>query len=369
MVHRWLRVVCTHLATLYSYRSYCLGCYTRHFVAFVSVVLPVRSLHVGSGNDLQKQIASLVAHSFALRYHGAVIFALPHFAHRQHVLGRLRFVDAGAAQRHLLGFVPLGTYPECSLEARARGGLMQRKDSRMKAWFHLFTVWLLLCALTVPIQADVRESSFSKETEDALSGVLFFGESTTAHLSRVGGVLDTDEGRGKVLRDESGTRCLDMRILSSPVFYGGEKISFAEAIESAQPRVLVLSFGLNGISRWSRDPEAFLRNYRALIDGIRSRSPNTYILLQSVYPVGENTVFSLPVAEINQQICTLNQSIESLAGEYENVGYVNTAALLTDTNGALNAAYDHGDGIHLTNTAYRILLAALCEQIQKIQLP
>lgn len=246
---------------------------------------------------------------------------------------------------------------------------MQRKDSRMKAWFHLLTVWLLLCALTVPIQADLREPSFSKETEDALSGVLFFGESTTAHLARAGGVLDTDAHREKVLRDESGTRCLDMRILSSPVLYGGEKCSVADAIERAQPRVLVLSFGLNGISRWSRDNEAFLRNYRALIEGALERSPHTHILLQSIYPVGENTVFSSPVAQVNQQIGTLNQMIQALAAEYENVGYVNTSVLLTDANGTLNTAYDHGDGIHLTNAAYRILLSALCEHIQKNELP
>ena len=93
----------------------------------------------------------------------------------------------------------------------------------MKTWFKLFTVYLLLCLLTVPIYAECGEPFvLSKTQEDALAGVFFFGESTTAHLARSGGVLDTDEHRGKVLRDESGTRYLDMRILSSPVFYQGE---------------------------------------------------------------------------------------------------------------------------------------------------
>ena len=139
----------------------------------------------------------------------------------------------------------------------------------MKTWLKLLTVFSLLCAMTVSAQAESREPFvLSKTQKDALSGVFFFGESTTAHLARTGGILDTAEGRGKVLRDESGTRYLDMRILSSPVIYYGEgrpeQVSFAEAVERAQPRVLVLSFGLNGIMRWSRDPDAFLRNYRAL---------------------------------------------------------------------------------------------------------
>ncbi len=238
----------------------------------------------------------------------------------------------------------------------------------MKTWFNLLTVISLFCVLTVQVQAERGEPFVLQENEtDTLSGVYFFGESTTAHLSRVGGVLDSDAHRAKVLRDESGTRYLDMRILSSPVFCDGEKISFARAVEKLQPRVLVLSFGLNGITRWSRDPDAFLRNYRALIEGILERSPSTKILLQSVYPIGENTCFSLPVCEINAQIDNLNKHVASLAEEYQNVEYVNTAALLFDANGALNTAYDVGDGIHLTNEAYRIILSFLSQRIAKTE--
>lgn len=238
----------------------------------------------------------------------------------------------------------------------------------MKTWLKLFTVFSLMIALTVQVQAVPGELFvLSSTNEDTLSGVFFFGESTTAHLARAGGVLDTDAHRGRVWRDESGTRYLDARILSSPVFYyegnRTEKIPFAEAVERAQPRVIVLSFGLNGITRWSRDPEAFLRNYRALIEGILARSPNTKIILQSVYPVGENTVFSLSKWELNQQICNLNVHIEKLANEYENTEYINTAALLFAASGALSAAFDSGDGIHLTNEAYRMILAFLEQTI------
>ena len=238
----------------------------------------------------------------------------------------------------------------------------------MKVWLTLLTVFSLFCVLTVPIQAESGELFvLSKTEEDALGGVFFFGESTTAHLARAGGVLDTDAHRAKVLRDESGTRYLDARILSSPVFYNGEKISFAEAVERGQPHVLVLSFGLNGITRWSRNTDAFLRNYRALIEGILERSPSTKIILQSVYPVGENTCFSLSKEEINAQIGKLNKHVASLAEEYQNVEYVNTAALLSDASGALNSAYDVGDGIHLTNEAYGIILLVLRQHIKEIR--
>ena len=122
-----------------------------------------------------------------------------------------------------------------------------------------------------------------------------------------------------------------------------------------------------GITRWSRDPEAFLRNYRVLIDGILAHSPNTKILLQSVYPVGENTSFSLPINELNQQINNLNMHISTLAKEYEAVDYINTAALLMSESGALSSIYDSGDGIHLTNEAYHIILPFLCQRIMEIE--
>ena len=139
-------------------------------------------------------------------------------------------------------------------------------------------------------------------------------------------------------------------------------------MERAQPRVLVLSFGLNGITRWSRDPDAFLRNYRALIEGIIERSPHTKIVLQSVYPVGENNCFSLSKEELNKQIASLNTQISDLSKECENVAYVNTSALLADASGVLLSNYDIGDGIHLTNEAYRIILTFLCQSISKAEL-
>jgi lysophospholipase L1-like esterase len=83
--------------------------------------------------------------------------------------------------------------------------------------------------------------------------------------------------------------------------------------------------------------------------------------------VGENDVFSSPKDALNKQIDELNVHIVSLAKEYQNVEYVNTAALLKDEGGALNSVYDVGDGIHLTNDAYRIVLKFLCQQIEQTE--
>lgn len=204
--------------------------------------------------------------------------------------------------------------------------------------------------------------------EEALSGTVFFGESTTAHLSRTGGLLDTPSGRRMVFRDQSGTRMLDRRILSSPVLYprgeGMQTLPFSEALAYERPTRIVLSFGLNGLRTFAKNTEALLSPYRILIDGIRKASPDTRIYLQSVYPVGENSVFSADLFTVNREIRTVNEALKALCAEY-GILYLDTAALLADENGTLRKECDIGDGIHLTNEAYRILLSDIAETIRR----
>ncbi len=195
----------------------------------------------------------------------------------------------------------------------------------------------------------------------SLPDFVFFGESTTAHLSRSGGVLDTPAGRMQVLRDGSGTRMLDRRILASPVvLYGAdgscETVSFSDAVARLRPKNLVLSFGLNGIMGFLASPERFDAAYGLLIDGIRQVSPETRILLQSVYPVRASDGFSVDTPTLNAHIRSLNERIQAIASQ-RGVVYLDSASVLRDADGALRADYDSGDGIHLTNDAYRALLA------------
>ena len=204
----------------------------------------------------------------------------------------------------------------------------------------------------------------ANEEWECIERLFFFGESTTAHLARKGGVLDTPSNLHRVLRDETGTRMLDRRILSSPVFCKDEsgntvKRPFSEAIALIKPECLVLSFGLNGIMGFIRDPARFSDAYTVLIDGILAASPSTCIVLQSVYPVRNAANYSVNVQTLNAHILTLNAQIEQIAASYPNVRFTDTASVLRDSDGSLLAAYDAGDGIHLTNQAYRAILSYL----------
>lgn len=206
--------------------------------------------------------------------------------------------------------------------------------------------------------------------EEFLSGTYFFGESTTAHLARRGGVLDTPRHRSHVWKDESGTRMLDRRILASFVdctLPGGSvrQVSLEEALQLTKPPRLVLSFGLNGLLYFHKNQTAFLGDYRRLIQRVRELSPDTEIVIQSIYPVRENGVFTLPPETLNAYIEVLNTRLFELARDTDKVRFIDTARLLRDADGKLKKEYDSGDGIHLTSDAYRQILSCLAAALYK----
>ncbi|MBQ8311431.1 MAG: hypothetical protein IJX80_10515 [Clostridia bacterium] len=230
---------------------------------------------------------------------------------------------------------------------------------------------LLLCLFSVEIQKEnigasvILSDAMLGESADAgeeyLTRMVFFGESTTAHLARTGGVLDTAAGHRQVWKDASGTRMLNRRILASTVDYTDENgicecIPFEEAVMRAQPAYMVLSFGLNGIVGFTENVSRFTETYRYLIESIHTRSPSTRISLQSVYPVRSADNFSVDVDTLNQKIALLNGHIATLAEALPYVRYADTASVLSDASGALSVQYDSGDGIHLTNKAYEKIL-------------
>ena len=199
------------------------------------------------------------------------------------------------------------------------------------------------------------------EEEDAgmeyIDRMIFFGESTTAHLSSRGGLSN---GKMQVWKDASGTKRLSSKLLSETIVYPrtGESLTISEAVALEKPDYMVLSFGLNGITSFVSNKDSYVNNYAKLIEAIQKASPDTKIILQSIYPV---TVacddWNESGKTISEYTATLNEWLPEIAAAHENVRYVDTASVLTDTDGCLDEQFDYsGDGIHLTETAYARIL-------------
>ena len=214
--------------------------------------------------------------------------------------------------------------------------------------------------VSIPTHDPVLE-----ESADAgmayIDKMIFFGESTTTHL-RSRGVLSGGSDTHQVWADSSGTKTLSSKLLSEPVIYPptGESLTISQALEKEQPEYMVLSFGLNNIAHFVNNKSTYVNNYNKLINAITQASPNTKIILQSVYPVSAACDdFSVDGTTVSSYTETLNEWIREIAASHENVRFVDTASVLKASDGTLLSAYDVGDGVHLSTDAYTQILLYL----------
>ena len=218
---------------------------------------------------------------------------------------------------------------------------------------------------TIPTDTeDLPSSAVLLPCEDRgqayLDGFIFFGESTTYHM-KSRGVLSGGTATGQVWGPDSGTVNLDATTVSILIRYPetGEYIPFSEAIRRAKPPRILLTFGLNGAVRNVRlGAEYYKSCYGALIDVIREASPETEILLQSCFPIAASmdvSRYTVSAKELNSYISRINGWVLELA-EARGLGYLNTAEALRDEHGFLREEYQAGDGYHLNEDAYRIIL-------------
>ena len=243
-----------------------------------------------------------------------------------------------------------------------------------------------ITALTVCSLGSSTVFSFSPENDVCLSetpdagmdyqnSLVFFGESTSAHL-KSRGVLSGGKKTEQVWANESGTMLLSPKILSQTIVYPktGEHLTITQAVEREKPPYIVLSFGLNGIVGFAKSKNAYLESYQALIDAIQKASPRTAIILQTVYPVtspvdASDWHFSESPEEINRMIDLINGYLPTLAEANTGVRIADTASVLRDANGMLRRELATEDGIHLRAEAYTQILCYLRTHAYHIPTP
>ena len=212
-------------------------------------------------------------------------------------------------------------------------------------------------ATTPEASEDVTLDETSDMGQAYLDSLIFIGDSTTAHL-RSRGVLTGGTNTKQVWVPSDNTLLLDINITQKKIVYPqtGEQITIAEAAAKEKPAYMVLTIGLNGVTSFVNNKNLYQNCYGKLIDEILEASPDTKIILQSVFPVAANQkTFSVDAATLNGYIDTLNGYVKELAQNKE-VRYLNTAEVLKGADGNLPDAYQNGDGIHLTAEGYRVIL-------------
>ena len=240
----------------------------------------------------------------------------------------------------------------------------------------VLTVCLLGDYTVISVSASDRMLPQSEDAgESYQNSMIFLGESTTAHL-KSRGVLSGGVHTTQVWANESGTMMLSKKLPMQTIIYPktGEKLTIEQALRAERPAYIVLSFGLNGIVGFAKDPAAYQSLYQGLIDCIQAASPGTAIILQTVYPVTaaqqeSDWHFSASPKEINAMIEELNAVLPILASANTGVKVVDSASVLKDEAGQLRASYATEDGIHLRADAYRAILNYLRTHAYHLPMP
>lgn len=193
------------------------------------------------------------------------------------------------------------------------------------------------------------------ETQDAgqeyIDKLTFLGDSTTYGMKAYG-VLSGGTETTQVWTPASGTLTLSNQSFATIVYpETGEEITIAAAAKLKQPEYLVITLGVNGVS--FMDEDYFTSEYTSLVESVQEASPDTKIILNSIYPIASN--YDQQTSINLDNISAANGWIRSIA-QATGVKFTDSAPTITGDDGYMKQEYSNGDGLHLNSAGFLQIL-------------
>ncbi|MEG0571103.1 MAG: GDSL-type esterase/lipase family protein [Oscillospiraceae bacterium] len=192
-----------------------------------------------------------------------------------------------------------------------------------------------------PLDASKTNQKYSllektaKADETYLDNIYFIGDSRTVGLSTYT-AISKDHLLGEVGMN------LSQAINKKVVPINAKKIaSIPDAVGIYVPDMMIINFGINGIG-WT-PVEEMIKEYEALLDALKKKSPESIVIVQSVLPVSSFYQKNNPKVT-NKKIDTLNLAILEMAKKRE-IYFMNTAEVMLNKNNNLKDEYT-SDGLH-----------------------
>lgn len=187
-----------------------------------------------------------------------------------------------------------------------------------------------------------------------IDSTIFLGDYTTAHLSDLN-ILSGSSAPHQVWSGENGDIPLDANVKNASILIletdSCKPLSLM--LEERRPERIVITLGIsNGVPYCNE--ESFKSYYQSVIDLIKEASPDTIIILQSIFPVTKKAEKDNPAIS-NERINQANEWIYALA-EKNDIHFLYTASALTDARGYLDTEYAEDDGINLNYDGYKSVL-------------
>ena len=200
---------------------------------------------------------------------------------------------------------------------------------------------------------SVRLGETPDAGRDYLDRIIFLGDSTTYGIGVYYNYGFTELcPPSQVWTPASGTLTLSYYNIATIVYpETKEELTIEEAVARAKPEYMVITLGVNGIS--FMDEEWFIRDYTALVELVKAASPDTKIILNSIYPVAASYQYQKDIN--NDKIRAANGWIERIAQD-TGVRFLYSFESLVGPDGYLPETSQNGDGLHLTGEAFTTVM-------------
>ena len=220
-------------------------------------------------------------------------------------------------------------------------------------FFALLLLLSVLSGCSVATAADPTDDrAVSGDESNFLDTLTFLGDSTTAHMQQRSPIAAE-----RIWATPERYLNLDARITYAKIIApdNGKPETIKAVAARLKPKRLVITLGIDyGVYYYRDRPDTFRLYYEKLLSAIAEASPETELILQSVFPVGRECK-----TITNQMVASANGIIQEIAAS-RGLSFVDQTAVLADSEGFLKQEYCYSsDGLHLTENAYSAILAHL----------
>ncbi len=204
------------------------------------------------------------------------------------------------------------------------------------------------------VEITPEETFVLKETKDYGSSyvekIIFLGDKNTYAMGRYTytGIPDPIRQVWSVENNVSPSKISVVNNFIYPASY--EATNYLTALKDRAPAFLVLSFGSYCEENEILTKDRLITSFGDFIINVKQVSPNTQIMIQSIFPVSDNCTFL-----DNEAVLERNEWLRELCSIYK-VYYIDSWSALTDESGRLNSEYASDDGYLLNEEGYKAVI-------------
>ena len=135
-----------------------------------------------------------------------------------------------------------------------------------------------------------------------------------------------------------------------------------ESIYALEPKRIVLLIGTNDFPLLNASCNAVYENIKKIITDIKSKLPDTEIILESIYPISKANDPKINLLSVGERDNELIQQTNDLLKTIEGIIYVDAYSYLKDDDGNLKLDYTV-EGLHLSEVGYQKITEILRKYI------